>query len=827
MSFCEVCGAELRPGGEFCPKCGALVKQITPANNSTVLSDKKYIFQQTKHTKSSKFINPQSKKSRLPLIIALCAIGIALLGGITFTLIRYFDKVRLDKEGEQIEAVYNSLNDMRNSNDYIEKDVNSQTTLLLNAINEQAIEGNIDPKSISVDTDNHVITFRYSCGYLGIEKASEYDDCYSAYAGTPSTSKVTRTYSSKDDSNDQPEALVLSAAIKSTDSLSEDYVKRMAERWNEYGVTTTVDNNVSLDDITKLKGYKLVYFFAHGVYDKDRNDTWIATNEKDNNKTRKKYSKDKEMDQVCIMEGCFGFNSKFITSHYNEGDFSGSVFYFATCELMGKNNIDNESWSKALDNVSASSFVGFHNEVMQKYANNFGNNFAEWLFEGKTTSEAYSLASVEIGKNDTEYCEKFKLPYEKLERKLGIKPSAYPVLRGKNSNTILTFKNYKGNKNYTSESTKTSTSETQETSTTPSINPLTDDQAITAIKNYIYDELGYDQYTGTAPWYVDIDEKTSSDTVVVYFRAYTGAHSYFYIDRISGDTREKVYTPDMTPGVGEGKEGATFNAWDYLNRTSSSTNPTEGSETSEPAETTPSETTTQPSKSLSTKQLAYAAYLKVLQKNKKTIKAYNYMNIFNTKKGKKSGYNYFGEKPIIQKSANKNCALCELTGDSVPELLYITSNKQKVKLHVITYDSSKKKTMEILTLSLDSFPGSYLGYSLFRTNDSKLVFFHDPGLGNGDSLGDVDVYKYDGNKMKKHQSFVAAGTDSTTFSINGKKSSYEKFKSEKQKVVKSTEQIVFYTVIYESSDSKGLISRSKKLKSVAKTYDSCAKTLKG
>ena len=127
------------------------------------------------------------------------------------------------------------------------------------------------------------------------------------------------------------------------------------------------------------------------------------------------------------------------------------------------------------------------------------------------------------------------------------------------------------------------------------IKVLSDEQALKAIKNYINIELGYAQYTGEAPWSVDIDKtKTSSDTAVVYFRAYTGSHSYYYVDRISGETYEKVYTPDMEPGVGEGKNGAAFNAWDYLNRAPSSTETSK--DTTEPSQsdetTFPSETTT-------------------------------------------------------------------------------------------------------------------------------------------------------------------------------------------------------------------------------------------
>ncbi len=151
---------------------------------------------------------------------------------------------------------------------------------------------------------------------------------------------------------------------------------------------------------------------------------------------------------------------------------------------------------------------------------------------------------------------------------------------------------------------------TAEAGLTPTPKPveikvLSDGEALKAIKNYILIELGYNQYNGAAPWYVDIDPKTNSDTAVINFRAYTGAHIYYYVNRISGETHEKVYTPDMEDGVGEGKDGATFNAWDYLNRTTAETT----SETTKNSETSSSATSSAKAKPV----------VKVTNAEKKTI----------------------------------------------------------------------------------------------------------------------------------------------------------------------------------------------------------------
>ncbi len=372
-----------------------------------------------------------------------------------------------------------------------------------------------------------------------------------------------------------------------------------------------------------------------------------------------------------------------------------------------------------------------------------------------------------------------------------------------------------------------------------SLTTLTADQIEKAFANYL--EINHPdiaKYIKSGEyncgfWIGDIENGKTT----VLLRSYTGSYSCYYIDVVSGETYVTEYFPAMN--IEEHETGERFNIRDYLNRTTSSSDPFPRHTLTEPTtfpkhtlpETTPLSPTqgsTMNPESQSAKQIAYAAYLKVLQNNKKAIKAYKKMNVFDSMKkedGWLGGY-WFGDKPLIQKSSNKNCALCELTGDTIPELLFVTSKKNKVKFHVYTYNSSKGKAVEILSLNLSTYePNRYLGYALYRTKDNRLVFFSDYGLGNGDSGNNADVYKYNGKKMKVVDSYRAVGTAPTYFKINKKNTSYKNFESKKKKLVNSTEQVIFYTVIWDSVS--GQVTLSKKLKSVSMSYEGCEKILKG
>ena len=93
---------------------------------------------------------------------------------------------------------------------------------------------------------------------------------------------------------------------------------------------------------------------------------------------------------------------------------------------------------------------------------------------------------------------------------------------------------------------------------------LTNEQALTAITNYLYKEYGQDKPSGDAPSYWNVDESQTDDKmVVVDWRSYTAAHVYFYIDRASGET----YVMESEPGKEEKvKTDRRFNARDYLNK---------------------------------------------------------------------------------------------------------------------------------------------------------------------------------------------------------------------------------------------------------------------
>lgn len=110
-----------------------------------------------------------------------------------------------------------------------------------------------------------------------------------------------------------------------------------------------------------------------------------------------------------------------------------------------------------------------------------------------------------------------------------------------------------------------SSSEESSTDTSETLRKIeTDDQALSAIKNYCIannPELEDMVKSGDYTIYWEI-ESSKDNQIVVLFRSYTGAELRYYIDSVSGDT----YVTEFVKGITDGEQRTeeTFNALDYV-----------------------------------------------------------------------------------------------------------------------------------------------------------------------------------------------------------------------------------------------------------------------
>ncbi|MCR5024824.1 MAG: hypothetical protein K6A90_10895 [Lachnospiraceae bacterium] len=107
---------------------------------------------------------------------------------------------------------------------------------------------------------------------------------------------------------------------------------------------------------------------------------------------------------------------------------------------------------------------------------------------------------------------------------------------------------------------------------TPAGNRITDEEALSAVKNYCHEnnpDLERIEEEGKYPVYWDI-ESSDEKEIVVLFRSYTGAQIRYHINPESGDT----YVAEFVPGITseEEKTDESFNVRDYLSGNDASSN---------------------------------------------------------------------------------------------------------------------------------------------------------------------------------------------------------------------------------------------------------------
>ena len=93
---------------------------------------------------------------------------------------------------------------------------------------------------------------------------------------------------------------------------------------------------------------------------------------------------------------------------------------------------------------------------------------------------------------------------------------------------------------------------------------VTDEQAVTAVKNYCLaanPDLEGIVDAGEYPVYWDVSSSDEHE-IVVLFRSYTGALVWYHVDPASGET----YATQSVPGITaeEERTDESLNVWDYL-----------------------------------------------------------------------------------------------------------------------------------------------------------------------------------------------------------------------------------------------------------------------
>lgn len=382
-----------------------------------------------------------------------------------------------------IRKVNNSLKAMRNSDSYKQSSIEDKSKMALEQLKQLAQEGLIRATTIYEDKENNTITYYYSSGVIGIERLEEFTPVY----GGNSDKKDVEQFNNEIEffANNQStqaqvnadlgDALILYAwGEPSSEKWKALYkcCEYFQQKWDGLGLDTTMNSNVTINDLKNIKDKSFVYIAAHGLYDKfkyeyDQKYWWIIKTDSKKttvtapvifileNSTETKdseYSLDLKTGKIVIHNGEYGIVPAFFDEYYDSDDLENSIFFLGSCQLMGKKGTVVEDWTTTLTSKSIKAFIGFHNSNYIAYHCNLLKEIVPALIEGKTINEALTIGTNAHGTDDVKwynsthddtFWENLKQWF--LDDEHPHADAAYPVLRGDKNATLINNELINGN----------------------------------------------------------------------------------------------------------------------------------------------------------------------------------------------------------------------------------------------------------------------------------------------------------------------------------------------------------------------------------------------
>ncbi len=288
-------------------------------------------------------------------------------------------------------------------------------------------EGLVSEESVLYDEDNRIFTFLYDDRSLGIVSIGEFGEINGSGGSMSMTAAgetITESLSAFSEEHSaaqeiaECDALVLwSFGLTGQDDPAKrrPFYTELEADWESLGLDTTVDWDVTAEDLRDLGGHDVIVFSGHGGFtdftqtiDGVRETRTVAYYVLAEQVTPEKdvlYLDDMLNFRVGTIHAGSGtwylVTNDFFFDHYDEGDLDGTFVFSENCQSMGKSSrYHSNAMANAFLEASAEAYVGFYNSVMADYSREFMKTYVEELIGETAAKEAFDRAVSEHGEND-------------------------------------------------------------------------------------------------------------------------------------------------------------------------------------------------------------------------------------------------------------------------------------------------------------------------------------------------------------------------------------------------------------------------------------------
>lgn len=302
-----------------------------------------------------------------------------------------------------------ALDQLLDSGSYAAMTVDERQAAAQARLDQLAGEGLIQPGSIRYDEENGMLSFAYDCGVLGGVLLTDWEDEPFVDLPLEMPEGLPSPLDAENDVRPLGNAIIYYAFDDTINSTRYPNYLTMQEAWNGWGLSTTLDTDVTVADLRHMDDYDLCILSTHGAYytyttgwlfKQVRTSPVLLLREESSFWDDLRYGFDLLTHRVIKVNGNYCITPDFFSAAYRGGQLNGTMVFSETCEFFGGNNILDLSMSNALLDAGARAVVGFVNNVYAVYSRSMLWGTVNQLIMGKNILQAVDAAAATYGPDD-------------------------------------------------------------------------------------------------------------------------------------------------------------------------------------------------------------------------------------------------------------------------------------------------------------------------------------------------------------------------------------------------------------------------------------------
>ena len=159
-----------------------------------------------------------------------------------------------------------ALDQLLDSGSYAAMTVDERQAAAQARLDQLAGEGLVQPGSIRYDEENGMLSFAYDCGVLGGVLLTDWEDEPFVDLPLEMPEGLPGPLDAENDVRPLGNAIIYYAFDDTVNSTRYPNYLTMQEAWNGWGLSTTLDTDVTVADLRHMDDYDLCIISTHGAY---------------------------------------------------------------------------------------------------------------------------------------------------------------------------------------------------------------------------------------------------------------------------------------------------------------------------------------------------------------------------------------------------------------------------------------------------------------------------------------------------------------------------------------------------------------------------------